>query len=91
MPDLSQFSKQDLLRAVGLEPRLRDYLWPALAVLGVGALIGAGTAALLTPTSGKQLRRSLIDTLSKLGSASQDEDAGKSDASAAEVVADQAA
>ncbi len=51
----------DVLGIVGLERRSRwaEHLLPSLALAAVSAAIGAGTALLLAPTSGAELRRRL--------------------------------
>lgn len=48
----------DVLSKFGLQPRMTatDYVLPALGVFGVGALMGAGLALMLTPKSGRELR-----------------------------------
>lgn len=61
--------KDDILAKLGLQTRKTgsDYLLPALAVFGVGALMGAGVALLLAPKSGPDLRRDLARTASSVG------------------------
>lgn len=48
----------DILHQFGLQTRksAKDYLAPALGILGAGAAVGAGLSLLLAPKSGKELR-----------------------------------
>ncbi len=48
----------DILHQFGLQTRksAKDYLGPALGILGAGAAVGAGLSLLLAPKSGKELR-----------------------------------
>jgi gas vesicle protein len=59
--DLRDFSKDDVLAALGLtsKPSTSDRLLGALGVFGVGLLVGAGVALLLAPKSGEALRADL--------------------------------
>jgi hypothetical protein len=72
LENLSDISRMDILRALGLTPRMRDYIWPAIGLFSTGALIGAGAALLLAPKSGAKLRadisheiRSRLDDLER--------------------------
>lgn len=60
---LNHISRQDVLRAFGLGPRVRDYIWPALGLFSTGVLIGAGVALMFTPKSGSELREDVADQL----------------------------
>jgi hypothetical protein len=60
-----------LRRSAGLEPvGISSYVMPALGILAVGILAGAGVALLFAPTTGKRLRedmdRKFTDLRSKL-------------------------
>jgi gas vesicle protein len=46
----------DALGFVGLERR-RSRMWERIALVGAGAAVGAGTALLLAPASGKETRK----------------------------------
>ncbi len=56
--NLRDFSKDDILNALGLELRKTpgDFVLPALGVFGAGLLVGAGLALLFAPKSGNELR-----------------------------------
>jgi YtxH-like protein len=61
----------ELRRSAGLEPAgVSNYVMPALGILAVGILAGAGVALLFAPTTGKRLRedmeRKFTDLRSKL-------------------------
>lgn len=58
---LSDLSPQDVIKALGLGPRFRDYALPALGLLSVGLMVGAGTALLFAPKSGAKLRADISD------------------------------
>ena len=51
---------REIRRSIGLEPvGVSDYLMPAMGILAVGMLAGAGVALLFAPTSGKKLREEM--------------------------------
>jgi hypothetical protein len=53
----------------GLGPvGISDYLMPAIGILAVGMLAGAGVALLFAPTSGKKLREEMEHKISGLRS-----------------------
>lgn len=56
---------EDVLGVMGLARR-RSYLMQDLALLGVGAAVGAGVALLLAPSSGSETRRRLSQSIEKL-------------------------
>jgi len=61
LSDISDLSKDDILSALGLASR-RSASQRALGtvgLLGLGAIIGAGVALLLAPSSGENLRGDL--------------------------------
>ncbi len=53
----------DILRQFGLQTRksVKDYVAPALGILGAGAAVGAGLSLLLAPKSGRELRGDIRD------------------------------
>ena len=72
LENLTNMSRMDLLRTIGLAPRVSDYILPALGIFAAGAVIGAGTALMLAPRSGQKLRRQIREEMrSKLGELEQ--------------------
>lgn len=72
LENLTNMSRMDLLRSIGLAPRFGDYILPALGIFAAGAVLGAGTALMLAPRSGEKLRRQLREEMrSKLGELEQ--------------------
>jgi hypothetical protein len=65
MRDLRDLSKEDILAAMGLAPKPTTTSWllGTLGVFGLGILVGAGTALLLAPKPGRELRRTITDRL----------------------------
>ncbi|NVB37059.1 YtxH domain-containing protein [Pseudenhygromyxa sp. WMMC2535] len=63
LSDISDLTRLDIARALGVAPRPRDYILPALGVLTAGAVIGAGVALLFAPKSGVKLREDIGDSL----------------------------
>jgi hypothetical protein len=63
--DLREFSKEDVLAALGLtsKPSTSERLLGGLSIFGVGLLVGAGVALLLAPKSGEALRADLGERL----------------------------
>ncbi|PRQ04590.1 YtxH domain-containing protein [Enhygromyxa salina] len=61
LDNFTDISRSDVLRALGLGPRVRDYIWPAIGVFATGALVGAGAALLFAPKSGAKLRAEIRD------------------------------
>ena len=53
------FNKRDILNALGLETE-STFWTTALAGFGVGCLVGAAVAVMLTPKSGRELRSDLL-------------------------------
>jgi len=53
------FSKRDILNAIGLETE-SNFWTAALAGFGVGCLVGAAVAIMVTPKSGRELREDLV-------------------------------
>ena len=54
------FNKRDILSALGLETE-NNFWTVALAGFGVGCLVGAAVAIMVTPKSGRELRTDLMD------------------------------
>lgn len=65
MDNIRNMDKDDLLNVFGLETRRNtvDYLVPALALFGVGVLLGTGIGLLVAPKPGKELREDLARRL----------------------------
>jgi len=68
---ISRIEFEDVLGSVGLARRRRHAL-ENLTLIGVGAALGAGTAMLLTPISGRETRQRISDQASKLGQVAKD-------------------
>ena len=60
---VQQMGVDDLLGLVGLARRHSAFgrVMPVVGLIGFGAVLGAGTALLLTPSSGKEMRAKLSD------------------------------
>jgi gas vesicle protein len=54
------FNKRDILSALGLETE-NNFWTVALAGFGVGCLVGAAVAIMVTPKSGRELRSDIMD------------------------------
>jgi gas vesicle protein len=54
------FNKRDILSALGLESE-NNFWTVALAGFGVGCLVGAAVAIMVTPKSGRELRSDIMD------------------------------
>jgi hypothetical protein len=63
--DVRAVELNDVLGVLGLARR-RSYLAQNLALLGVGAAVGAGVALLLAPASGSETRKRLTEGVEKL-------------------------
>lgn len=65
MDNIRNMDKDDLLNVFGLETRRTpvDYLVPALALFGVGVLVGTGVGLLVAPRPGKELRQDIAHRL----------------------------
>jgi gas vesicle protein len=68
LSDITDLNKEDILAAIGLasKPTTAEKLLGTLSIFGVGLLVGAGTALLLAPKSGQDLRGDLGERLRKL-------------------------
>lgn len=66
--DIKDLSKDDILAALGLETKtgFTQRLLGTLGVFGVGLLVGAGAALLLTPKSGSEMREDLGQRIRKM-------------------------
>jgi gas vesicle protein len=74
LSDIRELSKDDILSAMGLasKPTTSERLLGMLSIFGVGLLVGAGTALLLAPKSGQDLREDLGQRIRKLRSDESD-------------------
>jgi hypothetical protein len=68
---ISQLEADDVLRLVGLARR-RNYLLENLALVGLGAVVGAGTALLLAPASGSETRERMASEFGRMKEATVD-------------------
>ena len=66
------FNKKDILSALGLETE-SSFWTAAMAGFGVGCLVGAAVAIMVTPKSGRELRSDLSDKARDLISRGKDE------------------
>jgi gas vesicle protein len=55
-----EFNKRDILSALGLEHE-SNFWMVALAGFGVGCLVGAAVAIMVTPKSGRELREGILE------------------------------
>lgn len=62
---LKTLDKDDMLNLIGLETRRTnaDYLVPALALFGVGLLVGTSIGLLVAPRPGRELREDIAHRL----------------------------
>lgn len=67
---ISNIEFDDVLGTVGLARR-RNYALQNLALVGLGALIGAGTALLVAPMTGRETRQRIGEEASRLGQAAK--------------------
>ena len=68
---ISGIEADDVLGTVGLARR-RNHFAANLGLIAAGAMVGAGAALLLAPSSGRETRRRLGQEATKLGSAAMD-------------------
>ncbi|HEY4183708.1 MAG TPA: YtxH domain-containing protein [Polyangia bacterium] len=61
LSDISELNKEDILAALGLstKPTVTERVMSSAGLFGLGALVGAGVALLLAPSSGQDLRDDL--------------------------------
>lgn len=67
---ISNIEFDDVLGTVGLARR-RNYAFQNLALVAVGALVGAGAALLIAPMTGRETRQRIGEEASKLGQAAK--------------------
>jgi len=69
LQDIRDMDKDDFLGILGLQTRqsFTNHLLGALGPFGIGLLVGAGVALLLTPKSGSELRHDLRAKLHRDG------------------------
>lgn len=63
---IKNLGKEDILNSLGLETRRNhgaDYLVPALALFGLGVVVGTGIGLLVAPRPGRELREDLANRL----------------------------
>jgi YtxH-like protein len=63
---VSSLEADDVLGWIGLARR-RSYFWENLALVGVGAVVGATGALLLAPASGRETRKRIGGRVQRLG------------------------
>jgi gas vesicle protein len=63
--DLTDFDRDDVLGALGLQSKSSTTSWVlgTLGLFGLGMVIGAGVALMLAPKPGAELRRELEDRI----------------------------
>ena len=59
---MKSMDKDDFLNMIGLETKRNpvDYMVPALALFGVGVLVGTGIGLLVAPRPGRELRADIV-------------------------------
>ncbi|MDP2313941.1 MAG: YtxH domain-containing protein [Pseudomonadota bacterium] len=62
---MKSLDKDDFLNMLGLESKRNpvDYMVPALALFGVGVLVGTGIGLLVAPRPGRELRADIVQRL----------------------------
>ncbi len=62
---MKNLDKDDLLNMLGLETRrtAADYMVPALALFGLGVVVGTGVGLLVAPRPGRELREDIAQRL----------------------------
>lgn len=62
---MKNLDKNDFLNMLGLETRRSpaDYIMPALALFGLGVVVGTGVGLLVAPRPGRELREDLAHRL----------------------------
>jgi gas vesicle protein len=68
LSDIKDFSKDDILAALGLEMKstFTSRMLGTLGIFGCGLLVGAGAALILAPKSGSELREDLGERFRKM-------------------------
>jgi len=68
LESVKEVSKEKLLDLMGVKPRSSARTWLSISgLIGLGVLVGAGVALLLTPKTGREVRDSLSGGLRKVG------------------------
>jgi len=59
--DLTDFDREDVLGALGLQsrPSASEWAFGTFGLFGLGVLVGAGVALLLAPKAGSEIRREI--------------------------------
>jgi len=72
---LKNLDLDDLLGVIGLEkrPSLPRWLLETMGLFGLGVVVGAGTALLLAPKSGRELRGDIRDRVRRVAGADHDQ------------------
>lgn len=65
LSDIRNFSREDLLDALGLEQKhtAADWILPGIGLFAAGLLVGAGLGLILAPKSGAELRADLAERM----------------------------
>ena len=65
---LASYDKEDILAAIGLEPKrsTTDVVFPAVGFFAVGVLAGIGLGMLFAPKPGYELREDLNEQMNKV-------------------------
>jgi hypothetical protein len=68
MKDITGYDINDALELLGLQrkPTLLSALLPAVALVSVGAAVGAGVGLAFAPSSGRRLRKEFGDRIDQL-------------------------
>jgi hypothetical protein len=73
--NMNTFTKDELLKALGLETRkaAADYVLPVLGVFGAGLIVGAGLGILFAPKTGHEIRSEIGDRMGRMGRRGEEE------------------
>jgi len=68
LESVKEVSKEKLLDLMGVKMQNPARTWLSISgLIGLGVLVGAGVALLLTPKTGREVRGTLSDSLRKVG------------------------